>query len=258
MKRVFLQGEYQYVSVIGATSCFPNLESIEMDAWVADPDALVNFVLSYPTLQEFALGRCEVLEDSYILRMVQGYTRLTQLTLRKCKSLTRDNVGALCEYAPHLESLALEECNSFEREVLSVTAHSLHGTLKHLSIASCNIENVDYSALKASTLFESLDVCNMLVPQSDARLSELVKSLPQLRTLFANEVCVNDAVLCAIAHHCPHIEHISIIECADYTAEGLQALLNQARNLRELNLGSEEQAVLADLAILWMNKNIPC
>lgn len=84
----------------------------------------------------------------------------------------------------------------------------------------------------------------------------LFPSLTQLRTLKMDGLLLSDAVLCAIAQHCPHMECISMKNTMGYTNAGVLALATHLHKLTTLAIGYKK-SVLGDLDVGLMKRCFP-
>lgn len=131
---------------------------------------------------------------------------------------------------------------------------TLHGTLKHFSIAGgTNVSAVHVTDLKKCTLLKSLDLSYTDNIHFTAAFPTLFQCLLHLRTL---KMDTGDDVLCSIALHCTHIVFLSIVGAWGFTEVGIVAIVCKAKMLHTLVV-SKNSTVFNSLAIAVIHATSP-
>ena len=173
------------------------------------------------------LSRCSQLTDKGVKALAHNVPSLCGLQLSHCEDLTDDAIMGIFESAPLLTHLDLEELDNLSNISLQALAKSpCADKLQHLNISFC----------------ESL---------GDSGMLHVVKSCPQLRTLYMDNTRVSDLVLIEVAAQAlardrstpilpllpPTVGlHVVVYDCQNVTWTGLREILsrNTEPNRREV------------------------
>lgn len=173
------------------------------------------------------LSRCAQLTDKGVKTLAYNVPQLCGLQLSHCEELTDDAIGVIIESTPLLTHLDIEELDHLSNSSLQTLAKSPCAIrLQHLNISFC----------------EHL---------GDSGMLQVVKSCPQLRTLYMDNTRVSDLVLTEVAAHMrardritpvvptsPPIVglHMVVYDCQNVTWTGIREVLcrNAETNRREV------------------------
>ena len=220
------------------------------------------------TLERLVLSHCEDLDNESLTALIQGTDpemdpltdravvpprKLRHLDLSRCTALTDDGIKSLAYNVPELCGLQLSHCEGLTDNALDdlfestpLLTHIDLEELDHLTNAS--MQNLARSICASKLQHLNISFCENL---GDSGMLQVVKSAPQLRTLFMDNTRVSDLVLTEaaaqvrardrVAPVSPNVPptvglHLVVYDCQNVTWTGVREILsrNTEPNRREV------------------------
>ena len=185
-------------------------EGLQMLIQGTDPelDPLTGRAVVEPRkLRHLDLSRCNQLTDKGVKVLTYNVPKLCGLQLSHCGELTDDAVGGILESTPLLTHLDIEELDHLSNISLQNLAKSPCATrLQHLNISFC----------------EHL---------GDSGMLPVVKSCPQLRTLYMDNTRVSDLVLTEAAAQMRARDRITPVIPTSPPTTGLHMVVYDCQNV---------------------------
>jgi F-box/leucine-rich repeat protein 2/20 len=153
------------------------------------------------------LSRCAQLTDTSVKSLAYNVPTLCGLQLSHCEELTDDALAPILESTPLLTHLDIEELDNLSNTSLQNLARSPCATkLQHLNISFC--ENL-----------------------GDTGMLQVVKSCPQLRTLYMDNTRVSDLVLTEAAAQRRARDRVTPVVSTSPPIVGLHMVIYDCQNV---------------------------
>lgn len=209
------------------------LEDLQLRFEEERPINTSNIMAQFPRLRKLKLKYCKM-EASELLdvsQLAQSCRLLTHFSVENALNMTDDDIEALCSTCTHLQVLEIIGGMFMTSECLRSMSTHLASTL---NLMFCN-GIASFRELRGCTLLEELRISSSVFTNAPAEhLDVLFESCTLLQVLCLDDRKVNDAALYALAHHCPHLQRLSMVNIPGYTRMGLLALAQHLKNLRAL------------------------
>ncbi|XP_059303516.1 F-box/LRR-repeat protein 3-like [Lycium ferocissimum] len=223
----------------------------------------ISFLLSvYRTLKCLSLVNVKFLTDESMNDLSQYLQSLVTIDLGGCVKLTIYTFFTLARNCPSIEDVNMENTSiGMKRDpfpygvkkprIRSVClAHNPHlndDSLTKVALLCPNMESLNLyrcrSVTEAGIAF-ALEVCNHIRNLGFGRC-QLIKNigrgaeLPNLEVINAAGSALSDEGLAMIGSRCSRLLKLNLDNCEEVTAEGIQAMVQNCKSLREVNLAEE-------------------
>ena len=211
------------------------------------------------TLERLILSHCVDFDDESLHVLVQGVDpaidpltgraivpprRFRHLDFSRCSALTDKGLRSLANNVPYLCGLQLSYCDALTDDALTGVLETT-SCLTHLDIEELDrLSNTSLQSLAKSPSAHKLQHLNISFCENlgDSGMLQIIKSCPQLRTLFMDNTRVSDLVLAEAAAQmrardrvpltCPEIKpivglHLVVYDCQNITWTGVREVLSR-------------------------------
>ncbi|MCJ1451703.1 hypothetical protein MMC28_002043 [Mycoblastus sanguinarius] len=233
-----------------------------------DDKAFLLELFNRNTLERLVLSHCVDFDDECLQVLIQGVDpdidplteravvqprNLRHLDLSRCGALTDKGVQYLAHNVPKLCGLQLSHCDELTDDALTgifeSTSFLTHLDLEELErLSNSSLQTLAKSACAAKLEHLNISFCENL---GDSGMLHVIKSCPQLRTLFMDNTRVSDLVLTEAASQVRARDrvipespksvpivglHLVVYDCQNVTWTGVREILsrNTEPNRREV------------------------
>jgi hypothetical protein len=178
------------------------------------------------------------IDNNLAQRLLMVCPSLTKVDFAHCDWVTDDTLAACVQHCPLLESISL---------AASATQCTTTGVLYVIKRCGRKLRE-----LKAAYCMQLDDTVVLAVAQhcpllremqfppniSDAAITKLAESCPELTAVVLAESSISDTALLALATHCKKLSRVYVWRCANITMQGIRALALHCVDLKHVMLPS--------------------
>lgn len=193
-----------------------DLYSLDVSACTLVTGDAVQFVAERcNTLGRVSVGECKGIKDGAVMKLAME-CNLHRLSLRNCMEITGVALDSLAEHAPGLRILDLGGCTGINNK-------AAHLKLRKLFKACPALEDVSLNK-----------VPNITDETVEALAISCGRSLT--RVILGNCTKLEDPAIMVLAEQCPNLKTVDLEHCEGLTAESVELLLNECRDLKILRV----------------------